>query len=209
MNPIIFFKSFFAGFAMCLPIGPISAIVIRKTVQYNRRNAFIPGIGSATADIFYGTIAGFGIAPLATFFSLYQKYFQLIAATILLIVAFKVLKTTATQLAAKNNTQIKSPIKNFFLGFFLALFNPSTLFLMVTILTMLNATNQPHSIYTGISIIFGLFCGELLWWFSLTQITKWTQQKIGDKAPITINKFTGIFLLILSVAIVVKSVFFS
>ena len=209
MNPIVFFKSFLTGFAMCLPLGPISIIVIRKTIQYNQRSAFIPGLGSAIADLFYGTIAGFGIVALTNFFSLYQKYFQLIAATILLVVAFRILRTTANQLNEKKKHHVKAPLKSFFLGFSLALFNPSTLFLMATILTMLGTANQLHNTYTGISIVLGLFCGELLWWFFLIQVTTWTKNKIGSKAPITINKFTGIFLLVLSVAIIIKSVFFN
>jgi threonine/homoserine/homoserine lactone efflux protein len=207
MNPIVFFKSLLTGFVMCLPLGPISIIVIRKTLQYNKRSAFVPGLGSAIADLFYGTIAGFSIAALTTFFSLYQKYFQLVAATILLVVAFNMLKKTAAQLSAKPKN-IKAPVRSFFLGFFLALFNPSTLFLMVTILTMLGTANQLHNPYTGISIVLGLFCGELLWWFSLIKITSLAKKKIGKDAPLTINKFTGIFLLVLSIAIIIKSVLF-
>lgn len=209
MNPIVFFKSLFAGFIMCLPLGPLSFIVIRKTIRYNKNVGLIPGLGSAVADLFYGTIVGFSIVTLTDFFTHYQRYVKLGAATILLVVAFKILRTAPDKLLEKQRRQARSQIKSFFLGFFLALFNPSTLFLMTTALAILGmASNQLHSPYTGISIILGLFCGEILWWFFLTRITDWAQKKIGSKAPVTINTFTGIFLLVLSIAIIIKSVFF-
>ncbi len=209
MNPIVFFKSYLAGIGICLPLGPINLVIIRKTVQHDKNSALLPGFGSAVADLFYGTIVGFGLATLSDFFSHYQKYVQLGAAVILLVVSFKILRTDTKKLLVHENIYTKKThLKNFLLGFSLALFNPSTLFFMTTILTMLGAANNIHHMYTGILIIAGLFLGELTWWFLLTRLTDWVQKKIGNRAPVTINKFTGILLLSVSIAIIIKSVFF-
>lgn len=209
MNPTVFFKSFLAGIGICLPLGPINLIIIRKTVHHDKNSALFPGLGSAVADLFYGTIVGFGLAPLSDFFSHYQKYVQLGAAVILLVVSFKILRTDPKKLLAHETITTKTThLKNFFLGFSLAIFNPSTLFFMTTILTMLGTANNIHHTYTGVLIILGLFLGELTWWFLLTRLTDWAQKKIGAHAPVTINKFTGIILFTISVAIIIKSVFF-
>lgn len=208
MGLIIFLKSIASGFIMCVPLGPIGIIVIRKTIRYTKNKALIPGIGSTTADMLYGSIAGFGIVMLADFFSHYQRYFQLAAASILLILSFKILRTDPKQLTRKSDLQTaKSQIKSFMLGFSLALFNPGTLFFMTTLLTLFGIANYTHSTYTGVIILLGLSCGELLWWFSLTRLTAYVQNKIGARAPVTINKFSGIFLLILCVGAIIKSVF--
>jgi len=208
MPVLVFLKSVLAGFAMCLPLGPISFLIIRKTINYTKNIALIPGIGSAIADIFYGTIVGFSVATLTAFLTTHQKYFQLAAAVILLVVSFNILRTKPSTLLEKQKKSSKSIGRSFFLGFFLALFNPSTLFLMTTTLTLLGATTHPHTISAGISIVIGLFCGELLWWFALTRLTDWLRHNIGARAPVTINTVTGIFLLVLSLGVIIKSVFF-
>lgn len=208
MLALVFLKSVTSGFVMCLPLGPIGFLIIRKTVNYNKNIAIIPGIGSAVADIFYGTIVGFSIATLTMFLTTYQKYFQLAAAVILLVVSFNILRTKTSTLMEKHKKASKSIGRSFFLGFFLALFNPSTLFLMSTTLTMLGVTHHPHTLFTEISIVFGLFLGELLWWLFLTRLTDWLKNTIGKGAPVTINTVTGIFLLLLSVSVIIKSVFF-
>jgi threonine/homoserine/homoserine lactone efflux protein len=170
--------------------------------------AIIPGIGSMAADIFYGAIAGFSIATLTLFLTTYQKYFQLLAAAILLITSFHILRTKPNTLLEKSKKISQSVSSSFFLGFFLALLNPSTLFLMTTMLTMLGVAQHPHTFTTGLSIICGLFCGEFLWWVTLNRLTAWLQHTIGKRAPITINTFTGFFLLILSILVIIKTVFF-
>jgi len=208
MNPLVFAKSFLAGIIMCLAVGPISIIIIRRTVQYNKRSAFIVGVGSVVADIFYSAIAGFGLASFKDFFDQYTYYFQLVAAVILIVISFRILRNPLKPLPSQGQNHVISPIKGFFTGFLLALFNPTTLLWMFSLLSAFGVAENIYSIYTSISIMIGLFCGELLWWSTLTKIAQWTKNKIGARAPITIHKFTGIFLLIFGVVVILKSVFF-
>lgn len=207
MGLIIFLKSCASGFIMCVPLGPIGIVTIRKTIRCTKNAALVPGIGSVIADMLYGTITGFGIVMLADFFSHYQRYIQLAAASILLILSFKILRTDPKKLTHHEHYTPRSYLKSFLLGFSLALFNPSTLFFMTTLLTLFGVANYTHNMYTGVIILLGLACGELAWWFSLTRITAYAQNKIGARAPVTINKFSGIFLLILCVGVIIKSVF--
>lgn len=209
MSPLIFVKSFIAGVAMCLPAGPISIIIIRRTVQYNKRSAFIVGVGSASADIFYGTIVGFGLTRFASFFKAYAAHLQICAAIILIIMSFRILRNPLKKLSSYDvRSQVVCPIKGFLTGFFLALFNPMTLVFMVSLLAAFGVTNTVFSLGTSMSIILGLFAGELCWWFLLVRIAQWAKNKIGDRAPITIHKFTGIFLLVLGLFIIFQRVFF-
>jgi len=203
---MILAKSIIAGFSMCVLIGPISIIIIRKAIRHNKYDALIPGLGSVTADIFYSSIVGFGITFIANFFTQYEKYFQLIAGFVLCFLAIHILRKPAQSLFKSQNGKLPF-IKSFSLGFFLALFNPGTLFLMLTILTALNVS-ATRSLATSFSIIIGLFIGELSWWIFLVNITELAKGKFGKKAPLTINTFSGIFLLCMSIIIIIKNIFF-
>ena len=61
MEFAIFFKGICIGFALAVPIGPIGIMCIRKTITEGRLRGFIIGLGAATADLIYGTIAAFGL----------------------------------------------------------------------------------------------------------------------------------------------------
>lgn len=201
-NITIFIKSFITGFAMCLAIGPISIIVIRKVIRTNKYRALIPGLGSVTADIFYSTVTGFGLVFIAQFLEKYQQYIQLGAAGVLFILAYKILKTKPKKLNQHGATL--TFLENFSLGFFLALFNPITLFLMTTILSALGVHIQTYHLGTSLTIIFGLLFGELTWWLFLTNITSWTKDKFGKKAAHKINTISGVLLFLLALIIVIK-----
>ena len=203
----VLLKSIFTGFAMCLPIGPISIFVIRKTIRYNKRIAFIPCLGSVTADLFYGTITGFGISAMANFFNTYNLHFKLAAAAFLLFLAIHTLKKSPESLKVKKNDK-KSILKSFLLGFFLAIINPATLFIMTAILAAIGLQVQANNPMFSFNIIAGLFIGELLWWAFLINITHIAKGHLGKNAPITINTVSGLFLLFLSVFIIIKSTLF-
>ena len=201
-----FLKSILAGFAMCLPIGPLSVVVIRKTIKYNKLRAFIPGIGSLVADFFYAAMAAFGITYFTELLTNYSKHIQIIAAFILLILAIRILRKPATTSSEK--AQGKLPlIKSFSLGFFVALFNPGTFFLMTAILTALHVSANGQLI-TSFEIISGLMIGEFLWWIFLIHITNWAKKRFGKQAQLKINKIAGSFLIAVSIIIVIKYIFF-
>ena len=205
--PVVLLKSIFTGFAMCLPIGPISIFVIRKTIRYNKRIAFIPCLGSVTADLFYGSITGFGISAIASFFKGHHLHFQLLAATILLFLAVRTLRKSPESLKITKNGR-KSLIKSFSLGFFLALSNPTTLFIITAILAAIGLQVQSNNLMFSLNVIAGLFIGELLWWFFLVNITHIAKGHLGKNAPVTINTVSGLFLLTLSIFIIIKSTLF-
>lgn len=204
---ITLIKSIAVGFVMCLPIGPISIMVIRKAINFGSKRAFFTGLGSVVADIFYGTIAGAGIALVADFLFAHQFYLQLGAATILLIVSFRMIRRQhVIQVKVRNNVSL---VDDFSLGFFLALFNPATLFLMSTLLTAFGVSIPSNYSVSNIIVIIGLLLGELLWWFFLTHIALWARDRFGLRANSSlINIIAGAVLFVLAVLIIIKSVFF-
>ncbi len=208
INSLIFLKSIVVGFAMCVPIGPIGILVIRKTITQNKYKALVPGFGSLTADIFYSTVAGFGIVIIGDFLAFHQKYFQLGAATVLLLIAINMLRTKPQRLLEKSKHVTASFIKNYLMGFFLALFNAGTLFVITTLMTALKITTPEHTLSFGLAVTTGIFLGELLWWLFLSNAAAIAKKRIGRNAPITINTFSGLFLLILSTLLIIRIVAF-
>jgi hypothetical protein len=49
------------GFTIAAAVGPISLLVIRRTIEHGGIYGFASGLGVATADATYGAIAAFGL----------------------------------------------------------------------------------------------------------------------------------------------------
>ena len=60
MEPALAVRGFILGFTIAAAIGPISLLVIRRTLAEGRIVGLASGLGVATADAGYGAIAAFG-----------------------------------------------------------------------------------------------------------------------------------------------------
>lgn len=201
---LLFMKSIAVGFVMCVPIGPVSIIIMRKTVSSGPWSAIPSACGSMCADIFYSVVAGFGIATVAQFFIHYQKYLQLVAVLILLLFSIKILRTKPHNLLNYPPRSATDTIADFMLGFFVVLFNPIVLFVMTNLLTIFHVNAVQHTLGFGLLVTGGIFIGEGLWWLAFISATHYASNLIGKRAPVTINTFTGLVLLILSTLLIIK-----
>lgn len=58
-------RGFVLGFTIAAAVGPISLLVIRRTIAEGRLVGLVSGLGVATADGTYGAIAAFGLGAVA------------------------------------------------------------------------------------------------------------------------------------------------
>ncbi|MEI7771538.1 MAG: LysE family translocator, partial [Chloroflexales bacterium] len=58
-------RGLLVGFAIAAPVGPIGVLCIRRTLADGRMTGFMSGLGAATADMIYGTVAALGLTAVA------------------------------------------------------------------------------------------------------------------------------------------------
>src|SRR5258708_33925860 len=61
----VFLRGLLIGFSIAAPVGPIGLLCIRRTLADGRTVGFVSGLGAATADAFYGAVAGFGLTAVS------------------------------------------------------------------------------------------------------------------------------------------------
>lgn len=64
VEPALAFRGFILGFTIAATVGPISLLVIRRTLAEGRVVGLASGLGVATADGTYGAIAAFGLGAI-------------------------------------------------------------------------------------------------------------------------------------------------
>src|SRR5512138_1444716 len=61
MDHPLFLRGFLIGLSIAAPVGPIGVLCIRRTLAEGRLTGFFSGMGAATADMLYGSVAAFGL----------------------------------------------------------------------------------------------------------------------------------------------------
>ncbi|MEG0162851.1 MAG: LysE family translocator, partial [Mucinivorans sp.] len=75
-----------AGLMASIPLGPIGVLCIQRTLGVSHRAGFVSGIGAATADTIFATLAIFALVWVNGFIARYEIWVEAIGG--LLIVVF-------------------------------------------------------------------------------------------------------------------------
>ena len=76
-------KGVILGFSIAAPVGPIGVLCIRRTLAQGRAVWVVSGLGAATADAVYGSIAAFGLTFISAFLVSQQGWLRLIGGIFL------------------------------------------------------------------------------------------------------------------------------
>lgn len=56
----VIFQGLVLGFSIAAPVGPVGVLCIRRSMARGFRSGLVSGLGAASADAVYGTIAAAG-----------------------------------------------------------------------------------------------------------------------------------------------------
>jgi len=160
-------KGFILGFSIAAPVGPIGVLCIRRTLASGRWHGFFTGLGAATADAFYGSIAAFGLTAVSSFLLRYKIEIRMIGGIFLLYLGIKIFRSKVS-----NTTNLKtesSLMGAYASSVFLTLTNPVTILSFVAVFAGLGlGTLSRANYWTAALLILGVFMGSVLWWILLS-----------------------------------------
>ena len=186
-------KGFIIGLSISVPVGPIGILCIRRTLAQGRMVGFLSGLGAATADAFYGAIAGFGITFLVNFLIGRQIWLHLIGGALLCILGIKTFlsKPAEQGVPVEGNSRWHAYLSTFFL----TLTNPLTIIFFVAVFAGLGVgTGGEHFLFAGI-LVLGIFIGSAMWWLVLSGFTGLLQKLLSPRRLQWLNRISGLIIL--------------
>ncbi len=116
---------------MAIPVGPIGILCIRKTLTEGRLRGMVIGLGAATADLFYGSVAAFGLTFISDVLISQKIWIRLVGGALLLLLGTKIFRALPTD----PKIQIKNGgiLKSYFTTVVLTLTNPLTIFAFIAV----------------------------------------------------------------------------
>lgn len=189
MTPLL--NGILLGFSIAAPVGPIGILCLRKTLTQGRSFGFVAGLGAASADAVYGSMAALGLTVISHFLIRYSPWVQLLGAIFLLYLAYTTFRSPVTQ-ATEADIAKTNYLKTFITTFFLTLTNPLTILSFIGIFAGMNiASGSVSSVY----LIVGVFLGSAAWWLILSTVAGLLRQMIRPHVMKMINLFSGLILL--------------
>ena len=165
MDPALTLRGFVLGFTIAAAVGPISLLVIRRTLSEGRIVGLASGFGVATADGTYGAIAAFGLGAITQALVDARHVLGLIGGLFLLWLAWKTARTEP------HDPAVARPRRGGLAGAYLSILgltltNPMTVLSFGALFAGLGvASGRPGD---AALVTLGVLLGSGAWWVVLT-----------------------------------------
>ncbi|MFL5664117.1 MAG: LysE family translocator, partial [Ktedonobacteraceae bacterium] len=166
MYASFFLRGLLIGVSVAAAVGPMCILCIQRTLARGQLYGLVSGLGIATADGVYGSIAAFGLTVIINMFVSQQLWLRFIGGLFLLYLGIKTILRKPAERAA--SAQASNFLGAYISTFLLTLTNPMTILSFAAIFAGLGVGGTSKSYLTAILVVCGVFAGSALWWCCLT-----------------------------------------
>ena len=188
----IFLRGLLIGFSIAAPVGPIGVLCIRRTLAEGRLAGFLSGMGAASADMFYGAVAAFGLTAVQDILLGQSNWLRLVGGIFLLYLGVKTFLSKPAEQAARSS---RGGLFGAYLStFFLTITNPITILSFIAIFAglRLGETNGDYSSAT--TMVLGVFLGSAAWWLTLSTGVSFLREKFTPALLSWVNRLAGVII---------------
>lgn len=192
---MMWLKGLLLGLAIAAPVGPIGILCMRRTLAYGRFAGLISGLGAASADAIYGSIAAFGLTFISTLLVEQRAWMSLIGGCFLVYLGWRTFISVPQPLSESPEETQYALSAFYFSTWFLTLTNPMTILAFTAIFAGLGLVETDANFLQGVQLVVGVFCGSALWWFILSYSISLFRTRFSLIHLQWINRLAGIVIV--------------
>ncbi len=188
------------GFSIAAPVGPIGVLCIRRTLGEGLLHGLFTGLGAATADCFYGLVAGMGLTALSSALLSHESAIRL---TWSLFLFYLGVRTIRARVETKAAGECRSTLAGAYVSsLFLTVTNPATIVSFLAIFAGLGVGGGA----SVLSLVAGVFIGSAFWWLLLSGGVSFVRGWITAERLVWVNRLSGTIILAFAASFLAKSV---
>ena len=193
MDVSFFARGLLIGLSIAAVVGPMSILCMQRTLIFGQRYGLVSGLGIATADAVYGSIAAFGVTVIASFLVSQQVWIRLIGGLFLVYLGVKTILTRPAERAAP--AQANSFFGAYASTLLLTLTNPLTILSFAAIFAGLGVGTTGRASPATIVLVLGVLVGSALWWVLLSSGVDLVRARVTPRLLRWINRLSGALLV--------------
>lgn len=205
MNIGLLIKSFIIGLSIAAVVGPISVLCIQRTLTRGHVYGLITGLGIATADGTYGSIAAFGLTAISTFLVQEEIWIRAIGGAFLLYLGIRTIMSKPAEKAAMAAKARNLP-GAYASILLLTLTNPLTILSFAAIFAGIGVSGGKGGYLAATLVVMGVFLGSATWWLILTSGVSLLRKKITPRWLVWLNRISGAVLVIFGIVALISLV---
>ncbi|HWA86769.1 MAG TPA: LysE family transporter [Opitutus sp.] len=190
----IFLEGAVMGFCIAAPVGPIGLLCIRRSMRDGRISGFVSGLGAATADAIFGSIAALGLTAITNFLIAHRSTIELVGGLALLWIGYVIIRSRPRDITAEG-AHARSLRSAFASTLLLTLANPTTILTFLGIFAAfglgVKLTERSHAAW----LVAGVFVGSAAWWFILSGSSHWLSRRLTTTGLRIINFVSGALVI--------------
>jgi threonine/homoserine/homoserine lactone efflux protein len=180
------------GFSIAAPVGPIGVLCIRRSIAHGPLSGLCSGLGAATADAAYGSVAAFGLTAVSGFLVRQQFVLGLVGGGFLCFLGIRTfLSRPGGEAASPGNGGMASAYGSTFL---LTLANPATILSFAAVFAGLGLA-AAADYGSACRTVLGVFLGSAFWWMILSCAVGAMRARMKDGWIKAINRVSGAVLV--------------
>ncbi|MBR7013804.1 MAG: LysE family transporter [Prevotella sp.] len=204
----IIFRGMLIGILVSAPMGPVGILCVQRTLNKGRWYGFVTGIGATVSDLIYALITGLGMSFVMNLVYNSQNRFILQIAGSIMLLFFGIYSWRSNPVKnIHRSSKTKGTLfHNGLTAFFVTLSNPLIILLFMAVFAQLAfiMPGKPLEMCIG---YLSIIAGALLWWFGLTWLIDKIRNKFEETGIIIINKVIGSIVILISLIILLGTVF--
>lgn len=193
----LFFRGIVIGLLASIPLGPIGVLCIQRTLSKNHKSGFISGLGAATADTIFATVAFFSLAIVMQFIEDNITLVKVIGGLCVMGVGVKILLSNPVVQIRRNRAGKTNLWQDYISVFLLTLANPVFILVLITLFAAFGISRDDIDRFNGGFIIAGVFAGAAAWWFTLTSLVSLFRRKFRPRHLLWMNRIAGAAIVVL------------
>ena len=195
------FKGMLVGLMVSIPLGPMGVLIIQKTLHKGALSGFIAGMGAASADFFYASVAAFGLGYVINTVQTHELLLQIIGGIFLLCIGLKIyFDNPIRQIRQRRQGRVSKTGL-----FFLTVSNPITVVVFMAVFAGMSVFGESSSMLGELLVVMGVLLGGGVWWYTLSTLVNIFRKKFRLRVLITINRVSGLVITILGALVILAA----
>ena len=187
-----FLAAFVVGIAVAAPVGPVGVLCMQRTLRGGFRLGLASGVGVATADAIYATLAAAGIAAVAVLAREATGPLRVVGGAGLLVLGWRAWRDAGGSCEAAAAPDARGLAAAFGSALGLTLANPATILSFAAIIAGLGASvARPGD---GPLFVAGIAAGSLAWWVALAAIIAAARTRLPARAVVVASRASAVVL---------------
>ena len=212
MNIEILLRGVMTGLLASITLGPVGVMCIQRTLSKSRASGFASGLGAATADTLFATLAWFFVAVILSVIEDNIQVLKVVGGIFVAAVGIHYfLKNPVVQIR-RNRAGKSNLAQDFASTFALTLTNPAFILWLLIIFSAMGVNSGTDDgeitvskVGMGAQMILGFLGGAVTWWFLLTSLVSLFRRRFRPRHLLWINRIAGILITLLGVAVIISA----